>query len=47
MNQFCDWLYLNYAAPRFDEESIPESYRYQNVEWIALGQTMSNDEGVL
>ena len=47
MKQFCDWLYLNYAAPRFDEESMPESYRYQKEEWMACAQTLSNHERLL
>ena len=44
MNQFCDWLYLNYAAPRFDEEAMPVSYQYQKQEWLTYAQTLPNRE---
>lgn len=47
MNQFCDWLYLNYAAPIFDEEAMPVSYQYQKQEWLAYAQTLPNRERLL
>lgn len=47
MNQFCDWLYLNYAAPRFDEEAMSVSYQYQKQEWLTYAQTLPNRERLL
>lgn len=47
MNDFCQWLYANYAAPRFDEEKMPESYRCQKEEWLTYAQTLPNHERLL
>lgn len=47
MNGFYQWLYLNYAAPKFNDETFSLSYRLQKKEWMAYAQTLPNHEKLL
>lgn len=47
MNDFTEWLYLHYAAPRFDEKQMPEAYQVQKAEWLACAEKLSPGERVL
>ncbi len=47
MNDFYQWLYDNYAAPRFDIEKMSESFRLQEEEWSVYAQTLPTHERLL
>lgn len=47
MNEFYQWLYTNYAAPMFDDETFPLFYQLQKEEWLAYAQTLPKHERIL
>lgn len=47
MNDFYQWLYDNYAAPRFNEEAFSLPYQLQKAEWLAFSETLPTHERLL
>lgn len=47
MNDFYQWLYDHYAAPRFDDSVFSPAYQAMKRDWSAFAESLPNRERLL